>query len=229
MIEFKNVSKIYFSGGKPFYALKNVSFKIEKNEFVSIIGKSGAGKTTIVKLIIGQEKPDEGEILFQGVNINNLDSKVLQNLRRKIGVVHQDYKLLPTKTVKENVEYIMEIIGASQEEIERDVPQVLEIVNLENKMNSFPSELSGGEKQRLAIARALIHQPDLIIADEPSGNLDIYNTLEIIEIFKRIHSLGKTIILLTHNKDVVDNLKKRVITLDAGKIISDDLEGKYIL
>jgi cell division transport system ATP-binding protein len=229
MIEFKNVSKIYFSGGKSFYALKNVSFKIEKNEFVSIIGKSGAGKTTIVKLIIGQEKPDEGEILFQGVNINNLDSKILQNLRRKIGVVHQDYKLLPTKTVKENVEYIMEIIGASQEEIERDVPQVLEIVNLENKMNSFPSELSGGEKQRLAIARALIHQPDLIIADEPSGNLDIYNTLEIIEIFKRIHTLGKTIILLTHNKDVVDNLKKRVITLDGGRIISDDLEGKYIL
>ncbi|MGC9031436.1 MAG: cell division ATP-binding protein FtsE [Minisyncoccia bacterium] len=229
MIEFKNVSKIYFSGGNSIFALKDISFKIEKNEFISIIGKSGAGKTTILKLIIAQEKPDKGEVLFEGTNIHLLEPKLLQFFRRKIGVIYQDYKLLSSKTVKENVEYIMEIIGASDHEIKRDVPEVLEIVGLINKMNSFPSELSGGEKQRLAIARALIHQPDIIIADEPTGNLDIYNTLEIIEIFEKIHNLGKTVILLTHNKEVVDNLKRRVITLDQGKIISDSLEGKYIL
>jgi cell division transport system ATP-binding protein len=229
MIEFKEVSKIYHSSGNPVVALEDVSFQIKKGEFVSIVGKSGAGKTTLVKLLIGEEKPTEGKIFFKGMDVAEMSPKELQYLRRKIGVIYQDYRLLPSKNVRENVEYIMQVIGAEDRDILRDVPQVLDIVGLGDRQESFPEELSGGEKQRLAIARALCHRPEVIVADEPTGNLDLYNTFEIINLLKKIHSFGTTIILATHNKEVIDSLEERVITLDNGKVIHDQKEGKFIL
>ena len=229
MIEFKNVNKIYHSTKEAVAALRDISFQVNKGDFVSIVGKSGAGKTTLIKLLIGEEKPTEGEIFFKGVDIGRMGSRRVQVLRRKIGVVHQDYKLLPSKTVRENVEYIMQVIGASDRDIGRDVPQVLEIVGLAERQNNFPEELSGGEKQRLAIARSLCHRPEVIVADEPTGNLDLYNTFEIVNLFKKIHSLGTTVILATHNKDVIDSLERRVITLEEGRVIHDRPEGKFIL
>jgi len=229
MIKFQNVSKIYYSAQKPVIALQDVSFEIERGEFLSIVGRSGAGKTTLVRLLIGEEKPTEGKIFFKGEDVGEMDSARLQNLRRRIGVVHQDYKLLPSKTVRENVEYIMQVIGASEKDILRDVPQVLEIVGLADRQSNFPQELSGGEKQRLAIARALCHRPEVIVADEPTGNLDLYNTFEIINLLRKIHSFGTTVILATHNKEIIDNLEKRVLTLDKGKVVHDDQEGKFVL
>ena len=229
MIQFKNVSKIYYSAQEPVVALTDVSFQITRGEFVSIVGKSGAGKTTLIKLLIGEEKPTSGVIFFKGRNVSEMSPKEIQFLRRKIGVIYQDYKLLPRKTVRENVEYIMQVIGAKDKDILRDVPQVLEIVGLADRQSSFPQELSGGEKQRLAIARALIHRPEVIVADEPTGNLDLYNTFEIVNLLKKIHQFGTTIILATHNKEVIDSLESRVITLDKGKILHDQEKGKFIL
>jgi len=229
MIQFKNVSKIYYSTQDPVVALADVSFQITKGEFVSIVGKSGAGKTTLIKLLIGEEKPTSGEILFKGKNVTEMSPREIQSLRRKIGVIYQDYKLLLGKTVRENVEYIMQIIGAKDKDILRDVPQVLEIVGLADRQSSFPQELSGGEKQRLAIARALCHRPEVIVADEPTGNLDLYNTFEIVNLLKKIHQFGTTVILATHNKEVIDSLESRVITLDKGKILHDQEKGKFIL
>ncbi len=230
MIKFQNISKIYHSLKKePLIALQNVSFEIEKGEFASVVGKSGAGKTTLIKLLIGEEKPSEGKIFFNKECIQKMKQRKLQIFRRKIGVVHQDYKLLLSKNVRENVEYVMQVIGASDKDISRDVPQVLEIVGLNHRRENFPQELSGGEKQRLAIARALCHRPEVIIADEPTGNLDLYNTFEIINLLKKIHRWGTTVILSTHNKEVIDNLEHRVITLEEGKIVHDFPKGKFIL
>ncbi|PIZ01274.1 cell division ATP-binding protein FtsE [bacterium (Candidatus Gribaldobacteria) CG_4_10_14_0_8_um_filter_33_9] len=229
MIEFKNVSKIYHSKKERVVALSDISFEIKKTEFVSIIGKSGAGKTSLIKLLINEEKPTQGEIFFEQECVQKMNQKTLQNLRQRVGVVHQDYKLLLAKNVRENVEYVMQVIGASEKEISRDIPQILEMVNLGHRQENFPLELSGGEKQRLAIAKALCHQPEVIIADEPTGNLDVYNTFEIIDILKKIHQLGTTVILSTHNKGIVDNLKQRVIVLDQGKIIRDSEQAKFIL
>ncbi|MCD6233348.1 ATP-binding cassette domain-containing protein [bacterium] len=229
MISFRNITKIYNLSKEPIVALKDVSFEIEKGEFVSIVGKSGAGKTTLIRLLIGEEKPTSGDILFKGESVPKMNLREIQLLRRKIGVVYQDYKLLKKKNVRENVSYIMEVIGAPRRSILRDVPQILEIVGLENRQLNFPAELSGGEKQRLAIARALCHRPEVIVADEPTGNLDVYNTFEIIELLKKIHSFGQTIILATHNKDIVDNLEKRVITLSKGRVVRDDPHGEFIL
>ncbi|MCD6500941.1 ATP-binding cassette domain-containing protein [bacterium] len=229
MIKFQNISKIYHSSKTPVVALKDVSFEIKQGEFVSIVGKSGAGKTTLVKLLISEEKPSRGEIFFKGKKIGEMCPADIQYLRKRIGVVHQDYKLLTSKNVKENVEYIMQVIGASDKDISRDVPQVLEMVGLLDRQTNFPEELSGGEKQRLAIARALIHRPEVIVADEPTGNLDLYNTFEIINLLKKIHGLGTTIILATHNREIIERLGHRVITLEKGKIIRDDQEGKFIL
>jgi len=230
MISFQNVSKIYHSSAnkEPVAALEDVSFQVKEGEFISIAGRSGAGKTTLIRLLIGEEKPTRGEIFFRGKNIYQ-KQKDLQKLRRKIGVVHQDYKLLPLKTVTENVAYVMQVIGASDSDILRDVPQILEIVGLSDRQSNFPEELSGGEKQRLAIARALCHRPEVIVADEPTGNLDLYNTFEIINLFKKIHRLNTTIILATHNKEVIVGLDKRVITLEEGRLIRDDPQGKFIL
>ena len=232
MIKFQNISKIYppnSPDGKPTIALENVSFEVKPKEFVSLVGKSGAGKTTFLKLLLVEEKPTSGRIIFEGCNIEKIDSKDLPELRKKIGVVFQDYKLLASKTAYENIAYVMEAIGSSDQEIARDVPKILEIVGLSDRSNNFPVELSGGEKQRVAIARALIHRPDVILADEPTGNLDPYHTLEIMQLLLRINEMGTTVILATHNKDVVNRLGKRVITLEKGRLIRDKEEGRFVL
>ncbi len=226
MIKFDNVTKIY---GLEAVILQNISFEIKEGEFVSIVGKSGAGKTTLVRLILGLEAPTSGEVYFKGENINNADSSQIQEMRRNVGGIYQDYKLLPRKTVYENVAYIMQVEGKENKEIENEVPKVLEIIGLKEKVNNFPSELSGGEQQRLAIARALVNHPDIIIADEPTGNLDPYNTYEVISLLQKINSAGKTVILATHDREIINKLGKRVITLENGKILRDEAEGRFII
>lgn len=229
MISFQEVTKIYSTKNQKIIAVEDISFDIEEGEFVSIVGKSGAGKTTLVKLLAGCEKPTSGTVFFNGINLCNAHASAIQKIRRQIGVVFQDYKLLETRTVEENLSYIMEVIGVSDTSISRDVGQVLDIVGLATRAKNFPSDLSGGEQQRLAIARALIHRPDVVIADEPTGNLDPYNTYEVINIFKKINQLGATVILSTHDKDVINKLRKRVITLEDGCMVSDSPVGKFIL
>jgi cell division transport system ATP-binding protein len=230
MIKFEKVTKIYHtSQNKEVIALRDVSFEIKEKEFVCIVGKSGAGKTTLLKLILGEEKPTKGKIFFNGEEIGKLPASKLPKIRRKIGAVFQDYKLLAKKTVFENVAYIMEALGFPDEQIKKDVPQVLEIVGLLEKINCFPHELSAGEKQRLAIARALIHRPKVVLADEPTGNLDPYNTAEILKILLKINEMGTTVILATHNKEVVNNVNKRVISLVDGKIARDEEKGRFVL
>ena len=225
MIYFNNVSKIY----RDAIALDDVSFTVEAGEFVSIVGHSGAGKTTLTKMILAEENPSEGTVFFESIDVNRVKNKDLTNLRRRIGVVFQDYKLLSNKTAYENIAFAMEAVGKTEEEISSDVPHVLELVDLSDKMFHFPHQMSGGEQQRLAIARAIINQPELIIADEPTGNLDAINTYEIVQILKKINDLGTTVILTTHNRGVIDSIKKRVITMEKGKIIRDDKEGKYVI
>lgn len=227
MIYFNGVTKKY--NNTEDLSLENVSFTISQGEFVSIVGHSGAGKTTLTKLILAEEHPTDGGIFYHSTDIHKLNKKELTNFRRKVGTVFQDFRLLPNKTAYENIAFAMEATGKTEDEIREDVPHVLELVDLANKANHFPHQLSGGEKQRLAIARAIITQPEIIIADEPTGNLDPVNTAEVVNILKKINYLGTTIILTTHNKNVVDQLKKRVITLENGKIIRDDKEGKYII
>jgi cell division transport system ATP-binding protein len=224
MIKFENITKIYPPN---IVALKDVSFEIEKNEFVSIVGKSGAGKTTLIKLLLREEEPTAGEIFFDGREISSISQKDLPSYRQRIGVVFQDYKLLATKTVYENIAYAMEVMGAAEQEIERDVPKVLGIVGLEDRAESFPRELSGGEKQRVAIARALIIRPEVIVADEPTGNLDPYHTKDIIDLLCKINEFGTTIILATHDKSIINKLNKRVVTIEKGRIVRDEKEGSF--
>lgn len=226
MIYYDKVSKIYPDKS---IALENVSFGVEPKEFVTIVGHSGAGKTTLVKLLIREEYPTDGSVFFESTDIHKLSKKEMNKLRRRIGTVFQDFRLIPNKTVYENIAFAMEVAGRKEKEIAADVPHVLELVDIGHKIWNFPSELSGGEKQRVAIARAIVNQPDIVIADEPTGNLDPMNTFEIIKILKKINELGTTILLTTHNKGVVDTLKGRVITMEKGKIIRDDKEGKYVL
>ncbi|KKU49895.1 MAG: Cell division ATP-binding protein FtsE [Parcubacteria group bacterium GW2011_GWB1_49_7] len=226
MISFERVSKVYPDES---VALDNVSFSIEPREFVSIVGPSGAGKTTLLKLFLAEEKPTEGAIFFDETNVHTLDKKAINNFRRKIGMVFQDFRLLPNKTVYENIAFTMEAAGRSDEEIEQDVPHVLNLVDLSNKIWNFPRELSGGEKQRVAIARALVNEPDVIIADEPTGNLDPVNTYDVVQILKKINDLGTIVILTTHNKGIIDSLGKRVIAMDKGRIVRDDKSGKYFI
>lgn len=226
MIKFQNITKLY---SPDITALDSVSFEIQPKEFVCLVGKSGAGKTTLLKLILAEENPTQGRVFFDDQDIHKLKKSQLPYLRRKIGAVFQDYKLLPSKTAYENVAYALEAIGASDKEISRDVPKVLEIVDLAGRANNFPVELSGGEKQRAAIARALVHRPEVILADEPTGNLDPYNARGIIQLLLSINEIGTTIILATHNKDVINKLGKRVITLEDGKIIRDEEKGRFIL
>lgn len=226
MISFDNVSKVYPDGST---ALEGVSFSIEQNEFISIVGHSGAGKTTLLKMFLGEEKPTTGKVFYEGVDISTFNKKEMDEFRRKIGVVFQDFRLLPDKNVYENIAFAMEAAGRSDEEIEADVPHVLDLVDLGKKIWNFPGELSGGEKQRVSIARAIVNQPDVIIADEPTGNLDPLNTYDIVQILKKINDLGTTVILTTHNKGVIDSLKKRVITMEDGKIVRDDAQGKYVI
>ncbi len=226
MIYFDKVSKVYPDNS---IALDSVSFPIEEGEFVSIVGHSGAGKTTLLKLLLAEERPSAGTVFYESQNVHDLKSRGMTDYRRKIGAIFQDFRLLSGRTAYENIAFAMEAAGKHDKEIEASVPDVLELVGLENKIWNFPGELSGGEKQRLAIARAIINQPDLIIADEPTGNLDPLNTHEIVDILQKINELGTTVILTTHNKGVIDSLKKRVITLEKGKVIRDDKKGGYIL
>ena len=225
MIQFENITKIY---PPDIVALEEVSFEVKKGEFVLIVGRSGAGKTTLIKLLLREEEPTEGRIFFEGKDIFSIPKKHLPNYRQKIGVIFQDCKLLPTKNVYENVAYAMEVVGASDKEIKRDAPKVLELVGLEDKAFNFPKELSGGEKQRVAIARALIIRPEVLVADEPTGNLDPYHTKDIIDLLQKINDLGTTIILATHDREIVNNLKKRVITLEKGRVIRDEEEGELL-
>lgn len=232
MIRFQNVTKIYpthFSSGYPTVALEDISFEIKEGEFVSIVGKSGAGKTTLIRLVLGLESPTYGNVFFAGKNVNRVGSFELQAIRRRIGCIYQDYKLLPTKTIYENVAYILQVEGRENSEIFSEVPKVLEAMGLKEKINNFPSELSGGEQQRLAIARALINQPDVILADEPTGNLDPYNTYEVISLLEKINRNGKTVVLLTHDREIINKLGKRVITIENGRLIRDEDKGRFII
>ncbi len=230
MIVFNNVSKDY-KGDKDGEGgvLRGVNFKISPGEFVSIVGRSGAGKTTLLKMIIAEVKPTAGEILFDKTNIHRIPKRKLPRYRRKIGVIFQDFKLLPHKTAYENVSFAMEVNGRSDKDIAENVPQALSLVDLEDKVNNFPHELSGGEKQRVAIARAIANQPNFIIADEPTGNLDPVATYEVVQILRKINDMGTTVIITTHNKGIIDEIERRVITMDGGEIIRDDEKGKYIL
>lgn len=226
MIVFQGVSKHYTGHG---VALEDVDFQIDPGEFVSLAGRSGAGKSTIIKLLIGEEKPSKGRVFFGQYEVNKLQDNELPAFRRHIGVVFQDFRLLPTKTAYENVAFALEVAGRPSSEIAELVPQVLDMVGLGDKMKNFPHELSGGERQRVAIARAMIHRPEVVIADEPTGNLDPFHTFEIIKLLEKINQLGTTVVLATHDKEVINNLEKRVITLDKGRLIRDEKKGKYIL
>ncbi len=232
MIAFQNVSKYYNGNGSvnsESHALQDVTFKIEPNEFVSLVGRSGAGKSTILKLLIGEEVPSKGRVIFGSYEVNKLPHSSLPGLRRHIGVIFQDFRLLQNRNAFENVAFALEASGYPQADIEELVPQAFEMVGLKDKMTNFPSELSGGEKQRVAIARAMIHHPEVIMADEPTGNLDPFNKWEIIKLLHKINELGTTVILATHDKEIVNNLGRRVITLDGGRIIRDEEKGKFIL
>ncbi|MCX6789980.1 MAG: cell division ATP-binding protein FtsE [Candidatus Kaiserbacteria bacterium] len=225
MIYFDKVTKRYGDSA----ALEDITLSIAPKEFVSIVGHSGAGKTTLLKLLLAEEKPTNGNVFFESIDVNDLPSSALHHYRQKIGVVFQDFRLIPNKTAYENIAFAMEAAGRSDDEIKSDVPYILELVNLADKAKHFPDQLSGGEKQRIAIGRAIINQPELIIADEPTGNLDPINTYEIVEILKKINELGTTIVITTHNKGIVDAIGKRVITIDRGRLVRDDADGKYIL
>lgn len=226
LISFRNISKFYPGG---IIALKDINFEIEEGEFVSIVGQSGTGKTTLVKLLIAEEKPSEGKISVGGWDITDVRPREIPLLRKQIGVVFQDFKLLSRKTVYENVAFALEVAGAPAERLDSIVPQLLKIVGLEHKAERFPRELSGGEQQRVVIARALAHRPKILVADEPTGNLDSINAKEIIELLKNINQFGTTIILVTHNKEVVNELKRRVVMFDKGRLVSDQAKGRYLL
>lgn len=231
MIYFNNVSKDYHLelNKATKRVLDNINLTIEKNEFVILCGKTGSGKTTIMKLISGEEKPTFGEVKVGDLNISEIGERQIRNLRQRIGFVFQDFKLLPYKTVFENVAFALEANNYKDDFIKKEVFRTLEIVNLEDKADSFPNELSGGEKQRTAIARAIIRKPEIILADEPTGNLDPYNTRDIIKLLLKINLNESTIILSTHNKDIVNNIQKRVITLDKGRILRDEKQGRYVI
>lgn len=226
MIRFKNVSKIYYPDT---VGIKNVNLHIRPGEFVSIVGQSGTGKTTIAKLLIAEERPTKGMIMVGGWEISRIRPGEVPILRRQIGVVFQDFKLLPQKTVFENVGFALEVSGAPPSRVREVVPQVLRIVGIEGKADRYPRQLSGGEAQRVVIARSLVHRPKILVADEPTGNLDTINTREIIELLKKINEFGTTVLLVTHDREVVNALKKRVITIEDGIIIADKEEGRYHL
>lgn len=227
MIELKNVSTTYDDN---LMALRDVNLKVGHGEFVSLVGPSGAGKSTLLRLLTKEITPQNGEVVLDGVDLATLSGSEVPVLRRKIGTVYQDFKLLSSKSAYENVAFALEVCGVEEYQIQEDVPKVLGIVGLSDKMNSFPHQMSGGEKQRLAIARALIHRPRIILADEPTGNLDLVNTYDVVKLLMKINELGTTVILATHNREVVNAIGKRVVTMENGKIIRDQGEnGKYII
>ncbi|MFH2063333.1 MAG: cell division ATP-binding protein FtsE [bacterium] len=226
MIRLKNVSKIYPGN---IVGLQSVNLHIRPGEFVSIVGQSGTGKTTLVKLLISEERPSSGQIVIGGWDISSVRTSEVPLLRRQIGVVFQDFKLLPKKTVYENVAFALEVAGVRSARIRSIVPQALKIVGLTDKSDRYPRQISGGEQQRVVIARSLVHRPKIIVADEPTGNLDSINTWEIIDLLRRINGFGTTVVLVTHNREVVNSLQRRVITIDRGLVVSDVEEGKYVL
>lgn len=226
MIYFDNVSKVYNADS---IALEGVTFTIEPKEFVSLVGQSGAGKSTLIKLLLAEEKPSSGKIFFESLNVHNLSRSEIPYVRRKIGTVFQDFRLLPHKTAYENVAFALEASGREDEEIASDVPHVLDLVGLADKADFFPHELSGGQLQRVAIARALVNRPEVVVADEPTGNLDPVNTWEIIRLLGKINELGTTVLLATHDKDIIDTIGKRVITFESGRVVRDEKRGRYIL
>lgn len=224
MISFQKVSKLY---NHKHTALDKVSFRIQANEFVTMVGKSGAGKSTVIKLLIGEERPSQGKVFFNTYEVSRMKPGEMPFLRRQIGVIFQDFRLIAKKTAFENVAFALEVEGRPQREINDLVPQALDMVGLKDKALNFPAELSGGEKQRVAIARAMINRPKVLIADEPTGNLDPQNASEVIRLLTKINELGSIVILATHDKDVVDALGQRVIVLDGGRIVSDEAKGKF--
>ena len=226
MITFKNVSKIYPPN---VVGVEGVSLHIEPGEFVSIVGQSGTGKSTLAKLLFAEERPTRGKIEIGGWDITSIRERDVPTLRRQIGVVFQDFKLLQKKTVYENVAFALQVASVRPKRIREVVPLVLNIVNLHDKAMRYPNQLSGGEQQRVAIARSLVHQPKVLIADEPTGNLDTLNAREIMDLLAKINEFGTTVVLVTHDREMVNRLKRRVITLDAGKISSDIEEGRYKL
>lgn len=226
MIHFDNVSKHYPPDS---VAVKNVSLRIKPGEFVSVVGQSGTGKTTLVKLLIAEERASKGAISIGGWDITRIRHHEVPQLRRQIGVVFQDFKLLPRKTVYENVAFALEVCGVTPARIAQIVPQVLRIVGLEEKAHRYPLQISGGEKQRVAIARALAHRPKILVADEPTGNLDAVNTRDIIDLLLKINEFGTTVLLVTHNREVVNSLRRRVVTIDRGSVANDQEIGKYTL
>lgn len=226
IIRFENVTKV-FPGD--IVVLEDINIAFNPGEFISIVGASGAGKSTLLKLIYAEEDPTQGEVFFSGRPLGKIDRKHLPFFRRNIGTVFQDYKLLPQRTAFENVAYALEVDGKSTAEINEEVPEILEIVGLGDKMHKFPKQLSGGEQQRVSLARALIHRPKVIIADEPTGNLDPVSANEIIQLLLEINSFGTTVLLATHNKGIVDKIGRRVVLIDKGRVIHDQNKGKYIL
>jgi len=224
LIKFTNVSKRY---NKDIIALSNISFEIENGEFVFIVGPSGAGKSTLIKLLLKEEEPTSGSIVINKKDITKLKKREIPYLRRSMGVVFQDFRLLPNKTVFENVAFAMEIVGAHPKEIRRKVPMVLSLVGLSDKANKYPRQLSGGEQQRVSLARAIVNEPSILIADEPTGNLDPDTSWEIVKLISEINKRGTTVVMATHAKDIVDAMKKRVIALEKGNIVRDEARGVY--
>lgn len=227
MIKFLNVSKTYDNTNNETHALSNLSLEIKKGEFVFIVGRSGAGKSTITKLIIAEIQPTSGNVYVNGVCVNNLKHKEIPYFRRSIGMVFQDFRLLDNKTVYENIAFALEIVGATKRQIRRKVPEVLSRVGLASKASNYPHQLSGGEQQRVAIARAIVNNPQLIIADEPTGNLDPTISIEILKMLEEINHSGTTVVVVTHNKELVNSMKKRVVLIDEGKVASDEERSVY--
>ena len=225
MIELTNVVKIYNTGSK---ALDGISMKIEDGEFVFLVGPSGSGKSTIIKILTAELEPTEGSVFVNGFQVDKIRHRMIPYLRRTLGVIFQDFRLIEDKTVYENVAFAMRVIGAPEKEIKKRVPYVLELVGLENKGRRLPNELSGGEQQRVAIARALVNNPSVIIADEPTGNLDPAKSLEIMMLLERINALGTTVMVVTHAMELVNRFTKRVVAIDEGRIISDGMDGYYL-
>jgi len=226
VIEFKNVTVAY---DKDVIALDNVSFKIESGEFVFLVGKTGAGKSSAIKLLTGEIKPAMGDVYVDGIIVNSLKRSKIPYLRRAQGVVFQDFRLLPNKTVYENVAFAMEIIGKKRSEIKKKVPKILNLVGLSEKAKNYPHEISGGEQQRVSIARAIVNNPSLIIADEPTGNLDVETADELMKLFEEINRMGTTIVMVTHSEKIVNDMLKRVIQLDGGVVVRDEKNGVYNL
>ena len=229
MIIFDKVTKEYDGNHNIYRALDKIDLEIKDGEFVSVIGPSGAGKSTLLKMLIREEAPSSGKVLVDEINVADLADGQIPLLRRKIGTIFQDFKLLSNKTAQENVAFALEVAGAGPDQIEDDVSKVLRIVGMEGKGQNFPHQLSGGEKQRIAIARALVHRPKILLADEPTGNLDLLNTFDVIKLLMKINEFGTTVVLASHNREVVNSAGRRVVTMDKGKVVKDQEQGKYAI